>query len=234
MHSVYRPGEWLTGDYWDEMLVLPFADRAGAAALGRDPRQRRRHDGARLRPLLPGARASTAVEIDRRADRRRAGALRPARARTCTLHTADARPFLRAHDAALRRDRRRRLPPALHPVLPGDARVLRARCATTSRPGGVVLVNVGHPERSDRLEKVLTATMGRRLPDASCATRSSTPTRCSSGTDAPALGAARCDAATRALPADAAAGRAAAAARLAPGAARRRASTPTTARRSSG
>ncbi|HEV8151608.1 MAG TPA: fused MFS/spermidine synthase, partial [Solirubrobacteraceae bacterium] len=25
IHSVYRPGHWLTGDYWDEMLVLPFA-----------------------------------------------------------------------------------------------------------------------------------------------------------------------------------------------------------------
>ena len=31
------------------------------------------------------------------------------------------------HEAALRRDRRRRLPPAVHPVLPRDARVLRAR-----------------------------------------------------------------------------------------------------------
>src|SRR3954454_12988279 len=30
IHSEYRPGEWLTGDYWDEMLVLPFAAGAGA------------------------------------------------------------------------------------------------------------------------------------------------------------------------------------------------------------
>ena len=28
------------------------------------------------------------------------------------------------------------------------------------RPGGAVFINVGHPEGSDRLEKVLTATMG--------------------------------------------------------------------------
>ena len=28
IHSLYRPGEWLTGGYWDEMLVLPFAARA--------------------------------------------------------------------------------------------------------------------------------------------------------------------------------------------------------------
>ena len=60
VHSVYRPGEWLTDDYWDEMLVLPFAADAARAALGRDPRQRRGHHRARLRPLLPGARASTA------------------------------------------------------------------------------------------------------------------------------------------------------------------------------
>ena len=31
-------------------------------------------------------------------------------------------------------------------------------------PGGVVLVNVGHPAGSDRLEQVLTATMGAELP----------------------------------------------------------------------
>ena len=24
VHSVYRPGRWLTGGYWDDMLVLPF------------------------------------------------------------------------------------------------------------------------------------------------------------------------------------------------------------------
>ncbi|MDX6716512.1 MAG: hypothetical protein QOH30_3070, partial [Baekduia sp.] len=29
VHSVYTPGQWLTGNYWDEPLVLPFAARAG-------------------------------------------------------------------------------------------------------------------------------------------------------------------------------------------------------------
>jgi MFS family permease len=32
VHSVFTPGEWLTGNYWDEMLVLPFASRCGRAA----------------------------------------------------------------------------------------------------------------------------------------------------------------------------------------------------------
>ena len=27
VHSLYRPGSYLTGDYWDEFLVLPFAAR---------------------------------------------------------------------------------------------------------------------------------------------------------------------------------------------------------------
>ena len=53
IHSLYRPGEWLTGDYWDEMLVLPFADRGRAPRLGRDPRQRRR-----ARPRAPSATTS--------------------------------------------------------------------------------------------------------------------------------------------------------------------------------
>ncbi len=30
MHSVYTPGKWLTDNYWDEPLVLPFAARAVA------------------------------------------------------------------------------------------------------------------------------------------------------------------------------------------------------------
>ncbi len=47
-------------------------------------------------------------------------------------------------------------------------------------PGGVVIVNVGHPEGSDKLEKVLSATMRRRVPVRRCATRSRTSTRCSS------------------------------------------------------
>ena len=33
VHSLYRPGSFLTGDYWDEFLVLPFA------VAGRPPRK---------------------------------------------------------------------------------------------------------------------------------------------------------------------------------------------------
>jgi hypothetical protein len=27
VHSLYRPGSYLTGDYWDDFLVLPLAVR---------------------------------------------------------------------------------------------------------------------------------------------------------------------------------------------------------------
>ena len=59
MHSVYRPGRWLTGNYWDEPLVLPPGPTGRAPALDRDPRQRGRDDRARVRALLPAARGST-------------------------------------------------------------------------------------------------------------------------------------------------------------------------------
>ena len=52
-HSVYRPDSVLTGNVWDGYISLPFAVLGRAAALGGDPRQRRRHDRPRLRALLP-------------------------------------------------------------------------------------------------------------------------------------------------------------------------------------
>ena len=49
------------------------------------------------------------------------------------LYHEDARPFLRRIDAALRPDLGRRLPPALHPVLPDDGGVLRDRARPPAR-----------------------------------------------------------------------------------------------------
>ena len=60
VHSVYRPDTVLTENVWDGYISLPFAVLDRAAAVGRDPRQRRRHDGARVRALLPARRRSTA------------------------------------------------------------------------------------------------------------------------------------------------------------------------------
>ena len=121
IHSLYRPHSVLTGGYWDDQLVTRYTVRPAAAAPRRDPRLRRRHHRARLRPLPPGH------AHRRRRDRRRAVRHRAPLLRRCEPrpqldeHAEDARPFLRHTTAALRRDLRRRLPAAVHPVLPLDA-----------------------------------------------------------------------------------------------------------------
>ena len=96
-------------------------------------------------------------------------------------------------------------------------------------PGGIVIVNVGHPEGSDALEKVLTATMGEAFPPV-LRDPSERREHAARRPRAPAAAAAT----VGALPRGAAAGRRRDRARLAAGAARRHASTPTTARPSSG
>ena len=53
IHSLYRPGSYLTGDYWDEFLVLPFAARRGRPARWRSsatpPARRRARSAATSR-----------------------------------------------------------------------------------------------------------------------------------------------------------------------------------------
>ena len=93
------------------------------------------------------------------------------------LHHEDARPYLRRTDArydviALDTYRQPYIPFYLSTV--EFFELARDRLG----PGGVVLVNVGHPEGQDGLEEVLTATMGQVFPT-SCVTRSRTPTRSS-------------------------------------------------------
>ena len=119
VHSIYRPDTVLTGDYWDEMLVLPFALRAQpprrVAILGNA-------GGTTARAfalLLPG-------DEDRRGgDRRRADRHRPPLVRAgetaAAAHVHRGRAALSAADErAIRPDHARHLPPALHPLLPGD------------------------------------------------------------------------------------------------------------------
>ncbi len=133
IHSEYRPGEWLTGDYWDEMLVLPFAAGAGAprsvAILGNAAGTTARAYGH----FFPRTRVD-AVEID--------GALTDVGRRLFDLrgaeppHVHGRRPAVPAPlEAPLRPHRRRRLPPAVHPVLPRDPRVLRARAQAPHATG---------------------------------------------------------------------------------------------------
>ncbi len=155
VHSVYRPGEWLTGNYWDEFLVLPLAaGRApgSIAILGNAAGTTARAYGH----FYPGARVD-GVEID--GELTEVGReLFDQRGPDLHLHTADARPFLRTSDRrwdAIMVDAYRQ------PYIPFYlvTREFFALVREHLTPGGVVMVNVGHPEGSDGLEKVLTATM---------------------------------------------------------------------------
>jgi SAM-dependent methyltransferase len=211
VHSVYRPGEWLTHDYWDEMLVLPFATVRRAprsvAILGNAAGTTARAYGH----FFPATRVD-GVEIDRAltdVGRR----LFDLRGPNLHLHTADARPFLRR---ASRRWDVIVVDAYRQPYIPFylSTREFFAEVRDHLTPGGVVLINVGHPRRSDRLEKVLGATMSRVfkrvLRDPVKATNTVLL-----GTDAPAS-AGLLRAATPALSADLAAVTVAAAARLGP------------------
>ncbi|MDX6720658.1 MAG: hypothetical protein QOJ63_2912, partial [Solirubrobacteraceae bacterium] len=157
VHSVRRPGSYLTGDYWDEMLVLPFAAATrppgSIAILGNAAGTTARAYGH----FFPRTRVD-AVEIDGELTDigRRYFGLRGPRLHT---HVADARPFLR-------RTRRRYdaivVDAYRQPYIPFylATREFFELARERLRPGGVVLVNVGHPRNSERLEQVLSATLG--------------------------------------------------------------------------
>ena len=177
IHSLYRPGSYLTGDYWDEFLVLPFAAQPrpprSVAILGNAA-------GTTARALghfFPDTRVD-AVEIDSELTelgRRWFDLRNPAHARAPRGRAALPAP----HRRALRRDHGGRLPPALHPVLSRHAGVLRA-CARPvesrrlgdreRRPSGRARRARAGPERHH----------GDDLPRRSCAIRSRTRTRWSS------------------------------------------------------
>jgi spermidine synthase len=211
VHSVYRRGEWLTHDYWDEMLVLPFATTTrtprSVAILGNAAGTTARAYGH----YFPAARVD-GVEIDPALSdvgRR----LFDLRGPHLHLHDADARPFLRR---ASRRWDVIVVDAYRQPYIPFylATREFFGEVREHLAPGGVVLINVGHPRGSDRLEKVLSATMSRVfrtvLRDPVKDTNSVLL-----GSEA-AASASTLDAAARSLPPDLAAVTAAAAARLAP------------------
>jgi spermidine synthase len=156
VHSVYRPGQWLTGNYWDEFLVLPLAARPApprsVAILGNAA-------GTTARAyahFFPATRVD-GVEIDgelTRVGRELFGLGGP----NVHLHTADARPFLRGT--------KRRFDAifvdAYHqPYIPFylATREFFQLVRDRLRPGGSVVVNVGHPAGDQHLEQVLSSTM---------------------------------------------------------------------------
>jgi spermidine synthase len=157
VHSVYRPDSVLTGNVWDGYLVEPLA------ALGRPPESM---------AILGNGAGTTAraygryfpqtkidgVEIDGELSDigRKYFDLKPRPG--LRLFAEDARPFLRRIDRrydAIFVDAYRQ------PYIPFylTTREFFELARDRLNPGGVVIVNVGHPENSDRLEKVLTATV---------------------------------------------------------------------------
>jgi len=156
VHSVYRPGTFLTNNYWDELLVLPFGgarqEPRKVAILGNAAGTTARAIGHYApQTLIDG------VEIDGEitAVGKELFDLRAPRLRT---HTADARPWLRRADDrydAILIDAYRQPYIPFYLATKEFFRLVHDRLA----PGGVVIINVGHPENSDALEKVLAATM---------------------------------------------------------------------------
>jgi spermidine synthase len=161
VHSLWRPGTYLTGDYWDGHLVLPAAAREGPprriAILGNAAGTVARAFGH----YFPET-AVDAVEIDGELTElgRRYFDLRNPRMRT---FAEDARPWLErvggGYDAIM-------VDAYRQPYIPFYLTTREFFELTRERlaPGGIAIVNVGHPEGSDELEKVLGATMSAAFP----------------------------------------------------------------------
>jgi spermidine synthase len=160
-HSLYRPGSYLTGDYWDGFLTAPFAvlrrPPARIAVLGNAGGTTARAYGH----YFPRT-AIDAVEIDSKVTDigRRFFDMHAPRLR---VFTEDARPFLRRTAArydAIFVDAYRQ------PYIPfylATSEFFRL-CRDRLRPGGVVVINVGHPDGDPRLERDLSRTMETAFP----------------------------------------------------------------------
>ena len=161
IHSLYRPRSYLTGGYWDDVLVLPLAADAGlprrVAILGDAAGSVARAYGH----YYPKTRID-AVELDgdlNAIGKRYFGLAGP----RLHLYTADARPWLAANSArydAIFLDAYRQ------PYIPFYllTREFFDSVRAHLLPGGVLIVNVGHLPDSDALEKVVSATARSAFP----------------------------------------------------------------------
>lgn len=151
VHSVYHPDTVLTDDYWDRMRELSGRARS-VAILGNAA-----GTTARAYAELEPATRVDAVEIDPELTKigRRFFGL-PASVR---VHNEDARPFLRR--SVGRRWDAIQVDAYRQPYIPFYlvTREFFALAKSRLEPGGRIVINVGHPEGHDELERALAATM---------------------------------------------------------------------------
>ncbi|HEY6730269.1 MAG TPA: fused MFS/spermidine synthase [Solirubrobacterales bacterium] len=161
VHSLYEPGSYLTGDYWDGHLVLGAAARAQPperiAILGNAGGTVARSFGH----FFPATEVD-AVEIDPELTElgRRYLDLRNPRMQ---VYAEDARPWLERSDGGydvIMVDAYRQ------PYIPFylATREFFELCRERLAAGGLVIVNVGHPEGARELERVLGRTMAAAFP----------------------------------------------------------------------
>jgi spermidine synthase len=162
-HSLYRPGSYLTGGYWDGMLVLPFTalerPPQRVAILGNGAGTTARAYGR----FFPGARVD-GVEIDPALEEVGRRYFDLGSNPNLTVHNEDARPWLRRADSGYQLivvDSYRQ------PYVPFYLATREFFDLVSERlaPGGVVVVNVGHPEGNDDLETVISRTMSAVFPN---------------------------------------------------------------------
>jgi spermidine synthase len=161
-HSIYYPNTVLTGDVWDGHLVLGFAafeePPRRVAILGNAAGTTARA----YEEFFPDTRID-GVEIDAELSdigREYFDMNNP----RLHLYHEDARPFLRRIDAdydQISVDAYRQPYIPFYLTTEEFFETVRDRL----RPGGLLVVNAGHPEGQDDLEKVLTATIAEVFPN---------------------------------------------------------------------
>ncbi len=163
VHSLYRPGSYLTDNVWDGYLVLPFVGLREAprriAILGNAAGTTARAYGH----YFPATEID-GVEIDPALEEVGRRFFDMGSAANLTVHNEDARPWLRrsagGYDVILVDAYRQPYIP-FYLATREFFELVRDRLA----PGGVVIVNAGHPEGNDDLETVLGSTMADVFPD---------------------------------------------------------------------
>ena len=160
-HSLYRPGSYLTDDVWDGYLVLPFAARSTPperiAILGNAAGTTARAYGH----FFPETEVD-GVEIDAKLTELGRRYFDMDNPRLEVSHE-DARPWLEDSGGdydVIMVDAYRQPYIPFYLATKEFFELVRDRLA----PGGAVVVNAGHPEGNDDLEKVLSATLADVFP----------------------------------------------------------------------